>query len=424
MALVQVEDESDMGVGYREFSRQLLSKVSNLLVRKEFCSETEQLGVEMLEWLTILIYMGRRSVKLREEHLEKHEKSNGKEGTDSGHSADGSAADDGLVYDESLDQAMRNLREQLSCPVRYHSGIEDNEKGNESEQKIALPSFPFQTNWRGVISRNSHVLEVVDVWLEIIAGDGLRFVLELNEKWSVLCRGRKYEDVGQVKYADASDRSTKTENSDGHTAQSCDVRLQNVHKELGKLRLRYQFGDDDCKCTWGVSYGMAFMGYKMETVRSHLAEWVYQLRGEVDSERNGSSRFRQSLEDTENGVYSMSKSCVLSDTLSRSFKYGAMKSTLRSRQFQVRLLWELQEHFEESVQIQGECNKKTTPQYGPEMFEAIALCVLSFSSLSVEVKDESGVECPAVRTRDWYGICIGCCSEQQLGNRVATDDTN
>lgn len=110
---------------------------------------------------------------------------------------------------------------------------------------------------------------------------------------------------------------------------------------------------------------------------------------------------------------------ALSDALSRSLTLGDVRSSMRCRQFHGRLLWELQEHFEESIRKSEENEVEAVLGHGPASIELIALCILSFPSLSIDVKEDNEVEQDLVTsTRDWCGIQVGCGSEgtAEVGN--------
>ncbi|PXF49336.1 hypothetical protein BWQ96_00910 [Gracilariopsis chorda] len=124
-AFLRHRKDSDAEIGYTEFSRQLSSKIRSLDVKREFCSEIQNLDVEMLEWLTILLYMGRRSLKMREGRLENREEvSKGDEGSGTGGSVNDIADSDDEIVDDSLGQATRNLAQQPSRPLGSEASSE------------------------------------------------------------------------------------------------------------------------------------------------------------------------------------------------------------------------------------------------------------------------------------------------------------
>lgn len=91
-------------------------------------------------------------------------------------------------------------------------------------------------------------------------------------------------------------------------------------------------------------------------------------------------------------MYNVGMPSILSKPLSQSLGVGREESNLTSRQFHARISWELQEHLEGRIQVCEDGEEEAVPQHGSESFGTIALCIVSFPSLSVDVRKESEVD--------------------------------
>lgn len=222
-------------VRYGAYSEHLESKARKLEVKDEFRSEARKLNVEMMEWLTILLYMGRRFTLLQKEYLKNNDTFNDEERTDERLGVESSSAKiDESTSKEELDQAMIYLREQLSLPLRANVRTGAGSDGSEREMRVIAPWLPFSRKWRKLRSRNRKVLkvgEVVDIWLSMIAGDGLKLVLRKNKDWSSVCEGIRYDANVEEPDSGKMAKSRKTGENEGKTETERSMSLRDVHKK-------------------------------------------------------------------------------------------------------------------------------------------------------------------------------------------------
>eukprot|EP00178_Gracilaria_changii_P013374 TRINITY_DN378_c0_g1_i1.p1 TRINITY_DN378_c0_g1~~TRINITY_DN378_c0_g1_i1.p1 ORF type:complete len:1671 (-),score=197.94 TRINITY_DN378_c0_g1_i1:6821-11833(-) len=379
-------------VSYRIYHRHLSSVKAGLSIRDEFCSQIDDFNVEKLEWLTIILNLGNVALQ--------HQMNTIPDSDDSDLTSE-------IIEDqrrrsrsptEGVSQAIANLRAQLNWfsllghDTVYSSKSNSKRTTGRVSTSLFLPlSFPMSWGWESLISSNRHVLkvgEMIDVWLSLSAGDGVLFLLEVNPIWKDISKGLLPNYTNSPQESASSPRATGTETSQTDIAAGHRYDLREVHKELEQRRLRYHFADEKY-FSRNLNQFMTFMGYRMESVRTTLAQWLYQNK----------ERFSESNPPPlEVKIDSMriAYRCKISTELSTVMRGKDVEVALKSRCVQSRLVWELQEQIQEDLRPEfDEDDMPESPTEGPGSSKTILQCILSYPSLHIktEIKEyhEPGV---------------------------------
>lgn len=375
-------------VGYDIYHRHLNSVIAGLSIRDEFCAEIDDFNIEMLEWLTVLLSLG---------NVASQDPVAGTgENVDSDLSRDfwndqrsSSRRTEGKSY------AISNLTKQLNwSPEVDPTGcrkphINEAQSNTRIPKKSLIPlSFPIFFSWETLISNNRHVLkvaEVIDVWLALSSGDGVSLLLKINPTWKEISKGNFSFSSQPGAQAEAH-----ANNEDTLPSINCSMDVQEIHEELEQRQLRYQFADER-HLDRSLSQYMTFMGYRMENVRTGMARWL--LNNRTQQRINSSASLFHVKMKQAGGFYR----CKISTELSNIFRGKQIEAALLRRCVQSRLIWELQEQFEESADTHDvepqEQLEESADTYGvqpgnnsngaPGNVQTILRCILCFPSLQV-----------------------------------------
>lgn len=365
-------------VGYGIYHRHLNSVIAALSIREEFCAEIDDFNIEMLEWLTVLLSLG--SVASHHSVARIGEKND----SDLSSDVNEDQSQSSHRTAEGKSQAQSNLAKQLNWSCRADptgcskSRTDQSRSTTRIRKKRPIPlSFPINFSWETLISDNRHVLkvgEVIDVWLALSSGDGVSFLLKVNPAWKDISKGNF--PTSQIR----SQSDLLRSNQNAMPSINCSMNIREIHEELEQRRLRYQFADER-PLDYSLSQYMTFMGYRMENVRTGMAQWLLNNRIQPDVESSASLfhvDMKQGKEKQEKEPYR----CKISAELSNLFRDKQIESALLRRCVQSRLIWELQEQLEESINTY--CDQPTNNSNGaPSNLQTILRCILCFPSLQV-----------------------------------------
>ncbi|CAN8077113.1 unnamed protein product [Agarophyton chilense] len=367
-------------VSYRIYHRHLSSVKAGLSIRDEFCAQIDDFNVEKLEWLTITLNLGNVALQ---------NPMNQSPGSDDSDTASEIIEDRGKHSRAPADdntQALANLRNQLNWFPSENTTTCQFAEGHEtqvarvSSRNIIPLSFPMSWRWQSLLSGNRHVLkvgEMIDAWLSLSAGDGIAFLLEVNPIWKDISQGvlPNYNPI-RIPQTNSLSKSGDNTYPAPKSTDNC-YNLHEVHTELEQRRLRYHFADEKY-LKKNLNQFMTFMGYRMESVRTGVAQWLYQNRETI-------SEINTPLFAVKMCNMHVLYRCKISTELSTVIRGEDVKLALKNRCVQTRLVWELQEQIEETLRpVVDDEEESRAPTKGPGSAKSILQCILSFPSLQIE----------------------------------------
>ncbi|KAI0560316.1 hypothetical protein FGB62_117g039 [Gracilaria domingensis] len=355
-----------------------------LSIRDEFCAQIDDFDVEKLEWLTIVLNLGNVALQHPTDVYSISDDSDFSSEIFEDHSKRSRS------ITEDISQALANLRTQLNWfPSSNTAPTSQGKAPGRPKSRVSasfLPlSFPLSWDWQSLISDNRHVLkvgEMIDVWLSLSAGDGVSFLLEVNPIWKDISQGSLPNYTTSAFNAAGPVSGTSSHISRGASFINRSYDLREVHRELEQRRLRYHFADEKY-FRKNLNQFMTFMGYRMESVRTTLAQWLFHNKERFSA--TDPPPFNVSMESMR-----VAYRCKISTELSTVIRQKDVEVALRSRCLQSRLIWELQEQIEENLRPEIDDDEEPEPlREGPGSAKTILQCILSFPSLQIltEVKD-------------------------------------
>lgn len=336
-----------------------------------FGEQILKFDVEMLEWFAVLLGIGVRMVE-RENSVEKTLDVAGKtlddtdEDSTDGSNCAGETRSTEQEFD-SGDLAMENLELQLGFMRGELSYSAEPLKNLWKHMAVPVLSQDVMS-----ISRcNRLVLEVgefIDLWIALVSGERVDFLLRKNTVWSELCLGTHRRKVPEHLQYEALGRI-----HDGRLANDKSFDLTGIHAELEMASREFEYAKPK-QSYWHMEQTLTFMGYDMEFVRSAMANWIGTSSGVEDIKLSPKIPYDVT-------VSAMMTRPVFIGNLSPRFVRALEESSdlythLRKRSVQVRLLWEVRGLLQQKLgQFQG----------GPSSAAAMMLCLLAFPALSVKV---------------------------------------
>ncbi|KAI0560846.1 Sel1-repeat containing protein [Gracilaria domingensis] len=343
-------------IGYKDYKGVMKEFIGELPVRYTFAEEMEKFDVNMLEWLTIILHIGRRCEGTKEET--ENITRDSKEVTQNCE-----VCGRVEVGNRESKEGVRSLYAQIGM---------DTKRGFEGRLVCSIPML------RNVISLRSEsnrlvtkVGELIDVWLSLVIGEQIEFLVEsLNGEWERICLGRR-EDV--IMLEDLYDS-----NGDGGSEEGEGLRIRKVHRELTKRRLGRRVADRNERYGYMDTF-VTFMGYRMESVRSEIGRWVREQAG-----KTGDALF-EGVKSCNKGDREFEFIFEPSEELELCLEARSRISMLTQRRVQTRMIWEVQTWFETKL-------KKEDSWGVDERGHAVAiLLILSFPGLNVRLRAYDGV---------------------------------
>lgn len=321
-----------------------------------------KLNVERLEWLAVMLAIGERMGETDRVWTVNE----GRDDVESEVSEQGQQVDDLNEAEivEKGDLAIENLEIQLGFS---RGSISGNEDPVSCLRDLSLIPLPKQDVLR--IARGNRLVctsgEFVDIWLALVGGDDVGYLLEKHGDWECRALGRSVcnPDVEMVE-STVSSGVTETDLERESLAY--------VHAELTRTSLKMQM-TQRAPAMDHLDQTLTFMGYDMEILRSHLMKWS-KRRGKMNEASVWTPRIPY-----DPACNSMATRGVsignLSAKLSSSLKTSeAPVDLLGMRNFQVRVIWEIRRLLQD---------KTTEGEMGPGSTPTMLLCLLAFPALSV-----------------------------------------
>ncbi len=250
-----------------------------------------------------------------------------------------------LTMEPENDIPIENLRKQLGFAKR-------------SDFCSGRFKFPLLRNvCKSTLWGNRNVLEVschIDNMLALCAGEQISFMAKhmpwMDEKCLLESRWLPPKDLHANK-GDGSDADNISIERWRFLCQMAIVNPEDAH----------------------LDKSATFLGCSMEMLRSSLAKWA------ENEEHRNESVWKPSLDgETLFDTGDCSIQFKASDDLTECLRTLKCVSNLTERYIQMRILWELQNHFQSNLADVG---------VAPNSLEAIALCVLSFPAVSMDVRE-------------------------------------
>lgn len=356
-------------VGYRGFANKLARTVASL--PPSFGKGVSRFDVEMLEWFAVLLCIGSRMLEKRQEQ-EKEKGRNSKnweEENDKSTSSEDSDDETGPHREEleRADLAIESLETQLGFARGSLS------RSAEPLKSIVMHmAFPMHCQDLLYISSTNRLFleigEFIDIWLALISGEQVEFLLSKDEIWMERCLGR---NLGKI----VASFITKTSNGKiGSSIGGGEHKaLRQVHAELKMASMEFQFAKMKQRC-WHLEQTLIFMGYDMEHVRSELAGWVDRTSKRQDGQWQPPIPFDTKLRSlVTRGVMIGNLSAGLVEELASNEPY----TYLQRRSVHVQLIWEVRAALQQRL---------SESEGGPSCLVAMILCILAFPSLSVKIQ--------------------------------------
>lgn len=339
-------------VGYKSYAVKLRTFLESLPSR--FPTESLDFDVEKLEWLTIFLHFGGRFNRVPESKSVSCSMDAGIQNEDF---TPNPVSEHGIgdYPTEVQDLAVQNLLTQLGHDTEaLDIGIEDINR---------LCAYPFNVSRVLTVSKSNRlVLQAgyqIDVFIALASGADILFlqrnVPNFVDHYSPNQHFCAYDERGPIMKSFDSDSA--------------------YQKEIEKSRLDFTFVNGNAKTKF-MEISLNFMGHSMELVRTKLAKWVennYSERSDI---------WAPELLFTEyNSTETTKINLGHADTYFSQFIYrqelGVAAASLWA---QSRIICALQQACFEYLGDDG----------GPSSIATIALCILSFPSLSVKSETCSG----------------------------------
>lgn len=331
--------------GYIAYKRKLERIIDGMPV--SFGQEIEKYDIERMEWLAILLNIGRDKISR-----------NGVRKT-----TEAQSKTPGCNLMMNSDIAIENLRSQL--------GIGDQFPGSSAKEAriSSLSSFPLPERvFHSLSDKNRLVTEIgelIDCWLALLCGHQIRFLVKKDQRWTKWCR-----DSSKSALPSTLD-DTRQCSGESPKAQSP---IFMAHIGLEEARLAFQFGASFQEFDY-VDQTLTFMGHSFEILRTILGRWV-KAGGDATEQVWNPVVFESGKLTTQWKDFGQ-----VSPELTSMFRDQGTKCALDDRGVQSRILWELQKASRDLV----------AETEGPDSMPAMALCMLSYPSLVfMNVEDRSG----------------------------------
>lgn len=367
-------------VGYTPYNGRL-NRVCDELPTK-FGKDIKNFDSDKLEWLTILLFLGYKAAK-----REKGKISQTEEEVPPNHIL--SKRKD-LDFDER-DLPFENLRGQL--------GFRDPEDDSKvAEPVTSICTFPFRKSFFKRISGHNRLVlqvgELIDIWLALVSGEQISFLLDKDRKWEMIC-------CGDVQVSSLSVEGTETL---GPSDRERTHELREMQGAVEKARLKSEFANKAHRY-WHLDQTLTFMGYSMETVRTYLGTRVQNNNDWEEEDWNPSLCF-----DSDEFVRStVTVDIPLSADLSHGFLFSGNLDYLHRRGVQVRLIYELQNFLRNA--ISGETVRDEF---------AVMLCLISFPSLEFEARFHENRK-SATKSRKEFGshvVLLDCARGTKAASNI------
>eukprot|EP00178_Gracilaria_changii_P004166 TRINITY_DN164_c0_g1_i11.p1 TRINITY_DN164_c0_g1~~TRINITY_DN164_c0_g1_i11.p1 ORF type:complete len:1662 (-),score=296.66 TRINITY_DN164_c0_g1_i11:8067-13052(-) len=437
------EVEGDkMRYGYDEYKEVLAEFMSELPVRCSYVREMRKFDVNMLEWLTIILHLGGMSLGMEREwgsgrgtgrgwgrgKSKDTENPKGRERNRSmlKRGACESGTHEVVIAENEGDfrtgeEAVNVLCSQLGLERRKveREWKDQGHYGFRMEGRVPVSNIPIMKEAIRVVSDGNRLVckvgEVVDIWMSLLCGDHLEFLVEdLNEEWVKMCLGQTEGEIsGKGEDGEGDEGESKLNLSD----------MREVHKEVEKRRLRGRLANKKGSRYGYVEEYVTFMGYRMESVRTVMGRWVERNEGKCGNDMFSSVNWEEmekvkiEVELSEDVMFCLGE-CGVDGNV----------SGVGGRGVQSRLVWELQNILEKKLLFEGERFEEEEKKMEMRV-STIMLLLLSFPGLRVrfrkceagDVVEENGEWCSInVGCNSWGECCYGiakCEEEHKIGER-------
>ncbi len=292
--------------------------------------------IEKLEWFTIFVSVENWASN----HVEKANAEFDKLAANSDEYSD--SKDDG----RENDLPVENLRKQLGF-------------SKESDFSLCRFRFPLLRNiHQRILWGNRNLLQIschIDNWLALCAGEQAAYMVKHVPWMDRKCLGDTMNGMtaGQSAGAGAAN---------GVISSSLDLERCKFLCQMAMVKPEDSHFDKS----------LTFLRCSMEMLRSSLCKWMEKAEHVDESTWKPNQSFENECENI--------VQFTASEDLSACLRCVENISNLTERYVQMRVLWELQDHFHGQL---PECGA------APNSLEAIVLCVLSFPAVSMEIREIS-----------------------------------
>ncbi|KAI0560151.1 Sel1-repeat containing protein [Gracilaria domingensis] len=356
---------------YEAYREMLAEFTSNLPVWFSPVKERRKFNVNMLEWLTILLHLGRLSRKLgvADQPDQHRDGASGDSRDASDHEpGSGSNAQDMksrlIINISTAEGALSNLSSQLGIRKRNYSSSSIGGRGSlfSIDSTPPFSGIPVIGNTMSITSEGnrlvSEVGQLIDVWLSLVSGEQIGFLVEnLNGEWKKHCLGRE----------------GSCEAEEGRSGLYGRKSLQQVHMDLEMRRLARRIAHQSSHRYNYLDQCVTFMGYRMESVRSVIGRWLNVNTNSWGDDYFGNLKIMEFR--LEVGLGEAMLSVVK--------QFGLKWSLFRRRGLQCQLIWALQRSLE--AILLPEQQKEDVNEHDEMRIATIMLFLLSFPGLRVEV---------------------------------------
>ncbi|KAI0566621.1 Sel1-repeat containing protein [Gracilaria domingensis] len=382
----RAERDRDGYLGYEGYRALMKVFIGELPVQSAFVEDMEKFDVNMLEWLTIILHMGRRC-----RDVERESKGESKE---AGRASCGICGDVSGVPSVRSDEGVSSLCDQVGIDLRTSSrrSVDEDEASTAGNYGM-VSGVPFLKEVISLRSDGNRLVtkvgELVDVWISLVQGDQIRFLVgELNDEWEQICLGR----ANEVEIGEGSERCEKHE----------EWGIRRAHMEMTKRRLDRRIGDTRERYVL-MDVFVTFMGYRMESVRTVIGRWVEKNGGSCADEL-----FRKAREESRKGRWIEFE---LSEMLQMCVGGGCRMEMLKRRAVQCRLIWEIQNFLERRLMGLGEGGvREDVVEWGRSKIGAatIMLFIVSFPGVVVNVEEcDEVLEVNETKNECWISLeCV------------------
>lgn len=354
-----------------------------------FAHHKDSIDHQVIEWMVILISIGFDLSNYRILS----------DGTTVEKNLSNSGSEPDRAVKKSIDQidsdcigALKNLQLQLNNSPKkalesqaITSGKsnfireEDKDRHTEAEKLHIIDNLsplPIWKNSLRVLSSTNRLITragvLIDTWLALVGGESAELLLNINESWKSRCCSAQYkispavEDINRKEIVSTFD----------------------VHREFEKSRLRVRMVNSDHKFNMDDQYA-TFMGYRMEFVRSSLAQVLTSNEEEIFQTADIQSDSTYCAEVT------------LPSAFSKQIFSNINQQSVNTRGLKVHLIDTIHNKIEEIVSIEvgfplSRSEDKKQEEMSRKELETllIALFILSFPSISVNVNVSTQVKSP------------------------------
>lgn len=388
-----VDGNGDHGC-YSGYTRRLRRVIESVPI--SFGPEIEDFDINKLEWLAILLNLGTIFSKSDQER-NLVEKPLGVDSTmqpddDSPSSDDDTWNDSSEMCVDDGDLALDNLRIQLGFGCE-EKALKAPEKGIASFSAFPLPNYALRQISTGNRLATS-AGELIDIWLALIAGEQLRFLMKLDAKWCESCLGDHQPDAyrgSQIRSPMISPVAVSPHTIPPPKSYHTNSTLRNNQVRAEKARLAYQYANAT-RHYWHMEQSLTFMGHLMECVRTHLAHWA-----DMNQDASRADWEPVLFESDRHEVTHWVDLDRLSDNFSCEILKARDTEYLKRRAIQAHILWELRKSLQQRL---------ASSSKGPKNIYAMMLCIIAFPSLTLEVeKDLENDDSADVKVDEGREVC-------------------